>query len=732
MVQFKQKALTLAVASGIASFSATAQENAEIEEFVLEPIIIKGEKIERSVDDTLSSVSVATDEEMQLHADESLHDVMMRTPGVFTTEGNETFSIRGIPVDGLGAGSSDAVSVYVDEALQSRRAVTLAPTSLWDMEQVEIFRGAQSTTQGRNAMAGAIYLKSKDPTFERGAAVQANIGTYGEQGGSLMVNGGLIDDTLAGRLTFDYQEEDGYIYNEFLRKDANELRNVNTRGKLLLLPTDAVEALLTVQHSKNRQGNQSISKVDGVPQFYEVATNIDAFDKVEQTAITSAIDVRLDENWTLTSITSATQTDYEGLIDFDQSPSPRPDGASLNEEEQVLSQELRAGYDNGEGFRGHFGLYAAKTDRDREDVLGTTVVDFLGEEALLAVYEDGFRFNYNRFGDTELMNTAVFGEINWDFMPRWELIVGLRYDRERNETVDSTSIAPVTTFNGLDPDTDALIDGFMGAADPTVTEATYDAWLPKLGISYELAHNQTLGFVAQRAYRAGGASFNLATQESVEFDPEYTNNYEIAYRGGWMADRLRLTANIFWIDWKDQQVEVLTDPADADSVQVENAGESELKGVETLLAYDFNRLISLYTGIAYNDTEYTDFVTDTQDFTGQDFQGARTWMATAGSTFRFENGLSLNLEAVFHDDATTVYVTESDEASPMYKQVTDELRTDSYLLWNTSATYEVDQFLFTAYVRNIFDEQYMTNNQDESTADAGAPRTAGLAARYNF
>jgi outer membrane receptor protein involved in Fe transport len=37
--------------------------------------------------------------------------------------------------------------------------------SVWDVDSIEVYRGPQTTSQGANAIAGAIVVKTKDPTF---------------------------------------------------------------------------------------------------------------------------------------------------------------------------------------------------------------------------------------------------------------------------------------------------------------------------------------------------------------------------------------------------------------------------------------------------------------------------------------------------------------------------------------------------------------------------------------
>ncbi len=119
------------------------------------PITVTGEKIDRTLEKTQSSVVVVTDKNLREHGDKDLVDVFARTPGVYTQAGNETWGIRGVPVSGFDdqgpATLNGAVSVYVDGAVQPNRALTLSPVPLWDAEQIEVLLGPQSTTQGRNS-----------------------------------------------------------------------------------------------------------------------------------------------------------------------------------------------------------------------------------------------------------------------------------------------------------------------------------------------------------------------------------------------------------------------------------------------------------------------------------------------------------------------------------------------------------------------------------------------------
>lgn len=198
-MNFKNNTIALAVGSAVClSNSVWAAEPSTTLEIA--PITVTGEKINRTLEQTQSSVVVVTDKQLREKEDHSLIDVFARTPGVYNQSGNENWGIRGVPVSGFDdqgpATLNGAVSVFVDGAVQPNRALTLSPMPLWDVEQVEVFLGPQSTTQGRNSLAGAVVIQTKNPTFEPSFSAQTNVGNYNERGGAVAGGGSIVDDKM--------------------------------------------------------------------------------------------------------------------------------------------------------------------------------------------------------------------------------------------------------------------------------------------------------------------------------------------------------------------------------------------------------------------------------------------------------------------------------------------------------------------------------------------------------
>lgn len=666
---------------GAAAQAASAADTGEAAS--MESVIVKGQKIERPLEQTMSSVEVVTARDLAEHADVSLTDVMNRLPGMHTQSGNETWGIRGVPVAGFDdqgpATSNGAVSVYVDDAAQPHRLLTLSPLPLWDVEQVEVYRGSQSTMQGRNALAGAVVVQTRNPDYLPSLSARVNAGKYGERGASVAGGGAIVDGKVAGRFAADVQRSDGYIHNATLNSDANPLRSTSLRGKLLFQPAAGLDVLLTLAHARSKRGIQAVG---AGPRYYAVELNTSEFDELELDTATARIDYKLSPALTLTSITSASRGEYDSLLDFDQRPTALQE-AVRHHENRLANQEVRLAYKE-KGVQAQVGVYfgSVKNDlNDRLDFSGTTVGRLQG--------------------DTEVASRSLFGEVNWDVAPAWQLVAGLRYERERNDT--------------------NLVDEL--ASEPEVQQRKRsNELLPKLGVNHRLAQDQMVGVFAQRGFRSGGVNVRVGTSH-VPYDPEYTNTIEIAYRGAWLNKALQTSANLYYTDWKDQQVAMFG--AD-DELRVANAGHSRMRGIELGAEYRVTRAWKLLAGLSFSSTRYLDFVAYGDNLSGQAFIGAPRRKANVGVVYRASEGLQAGLDLVYQDGSASGYVTRENG------RVAQVRRSDDAAVANANLSYRMGPATLQAYVRNLFDRQYITNHQAGRVLDVSAPRTFGVALRYDM
>ncbi|MEM7730448.1 MAG: Plug domain-containing protein, partial [Pseudomonadota bacterium] len=152
-----------------------------------------GQKIDQTLAEVTSSVDVTTAEEIAREAIVDLYDIVDRIPNVTSSFGGLGFSIRGVDQRGI-AGSGSTLTIYVDDSPLSNQTTFFGPLDSWDLGQVEVYRGPQSTNFGRNALAGAIYVRTQDPTFDWDLNARGEVGDNGVRQGAIAGGGPIIDD----------------------------------------------------------------------------------------------------------------------------------------------------------------------------------------------------------------------------------------------------------------------------------------------------------------------------------------------------------------------------------------------------------------------------------------------------------------------------------------------------------------------------------------------------------
>ncbi|MEM9026579.1 MAG: TonB-dependent receptor, partial [Verrucomicrobiota bacterium] len=207
--------------------------------------------------------------------------------------------------------------------------------------------------------------------------------------------------------------------------------------------------------------------------------------------------------------------------------------------------------------------------------------------------------------------------------------------------------------------------------------------------------------------------------QNYQFDPEYTNNYELALRSQWFDKRLTVNANIFLTDWVDQQVSQQVSPNPLDTIIV-NAGESQIYGGELEVSANPVAGLEVFAAIGYAKTEFTDFMTGGDDFTGNVFPFAPEWTASFGGEYFFENGIFIGMDASYTDGS--------------FRDIenTPELDIPSRFLVNARLGYEFGNWGIFAYVSNAFDKQYWNRRDDDGTLRPGDPRQYGVVINWSL
>lgn len=220
-----------AFAQGAAAETATTP-NADEQSTAVEAVIVTGEKSSRTLQQTITSVAVTTAAKIERENIQTLYDVVNRTANMSETYGKTGFTIRGISNSNVSGGGTGGLStVYVDGAALPEQAVFSGPLEMWDIAQVEVLRGPQSTLQGRNSLAGAVIIRSTDPTFDYGFRARATVASGDERSIAFAGGGPLVAEQMAFRLAAEKKDSDGFLYNPVRHEDVDAVDNLSLRGK---------------------------------------------------------------------------------------------------------------------------------------------------------------------------------------------------------------------------------------------------------------------------------------------------------------------------------------------------------------------------------------------------------------------------------------------------------------------------------------------------------------------
>jgi len=747
----------------------------------IERIIVTGQKIARTLQETTTSVAVITSAQIEELNITNFKDTLDFTANAASKSWGG-FSIRGIDGQNVsGGGNSYLASVYVDGVSIPRSLISAGGFSTWDAAQVEILRGPQSTLQGRNSLAGAVVMNTVTPTDEWQTKYRLSLGQKGQQEAALATGGGIIEDQLAFRFSAEKKDIDGFNQNTTRDETSDYREDALYRLKFLLTPSQLpdLSIQLGVMHATNTRGTPSIDTPDaGSPFEQRVLTNNDLKESFYTVDMVSLVaEYNINDRWDFTAATA--YSDVDNGYDWDSDDTAQPIGQRVwDQTSTTFSQELRLTFDYDQ-FQGIVGAYYTE-----EKVAGNSVgialyslsdvgltsgflqasygLDAATADLVIGQYAafDPARTESSTSTFSKVTSFALFTDFAYQFNNQWELYGGLRWDHEKQENAGDTSIritnadlmpdpasylnTPYAAIAPLISGINILIGGIANnanGAEPLV-DASFNTLLPKLGLSYHWSDDLTTSFTMQKGYRSGGVGTNIARAETYQYDAEYTNNYEFSIRSAWLESALTVNANFFFIDWKDQQVTVQLSQITFDSV-TKNAGKSTVSGFELDVNYHINDEIKFYSSLGQAKSKFTDFIvevpngsdTTIYDLAGRSFSDSPQWTANIGVTYSDDDGFFADINANCANGAPE-YVNPYTQGEPEKNpdgtpNFEFDPQSDGRTLINMQLGYQWENVGVYLIARNVFDRQYIESNGSEFMT-LGQPRQVSLSLRGEF
>ncbi|MEM6453694.1 MAG: TonB-dependent receptor [Acidobacteriota bacterium] len=712
------------VAEDAAADGAVASDDTTI----TDEIVVTGGLLVDTLQDTPESVAVWQSDDLTDAGMGELQDIFNQTANAYPINNGEGFGIRGINHVSVGTGGTGELgSYYVDGVAITGLAKRVGPMQLWDVNQVEILRGPQTTNVGRNALAGAVVLNTQDPTFRTESRWRAGLADEATWDVAGMVNL-PVGESAALRVTAEAWNTDGFVTNPTRGEDDYDAReNLTLRGKFLYQPQqrDDLSVLLSLQYGDSTRGSDLVDLAD--KDAREVLSNLDAFEDNESLVASADVRWRINDTWQLRSITSFLDSDYDFFDDVGLGPGDGDAFTARDSIDRNWAQDVRFEYARG-NTRGVAGLYYTRVDND-----GLTATESLLIPAELGIpapflpfYSEPIQVRLDSPFDFDTTNAAAFTHWSWQAGEHWSFFAGLRYDYEEQDADQTTATRllsgiPDTRF--LPPELRAVIDsinaGLLALLGTTrsMTETDYDAFLPEFGVSYAWSDTVTTSLFYKRGYRAGGAELSLIGRRN-EFDPETLDMVELSMRALAQDGRLVLNANVYGGRWVDQQVTVQASDNVFDRL-TENVGESEIYGVEVDFSYRPQAPWNLYGSVGFAHTEFIDFDSAARgDLSGNRFSLAPEWTAALGANYRFANGFFVHGDLNYQGEAFGNVDNE------------DELTTDERTLLNLRVGYETARYSILGYITNATDEAYaisaFRNLDGRVLGKVGDPRQVGV------
>jgi iron complex outermembrane receptor protein len=653
-------------------------------------IVVTGTKQGSSVQETRQSVVVLRPEDTVGFL--QTFDAFTRVPNVVLTRENTLPTVRGLDGNGAALGGGGAVTgasarmtSYIDGVARTFSAVPDGFGSMWDLSQIEILRGSQSTTFGQNAVAGAMVQVTNDPAFKNEAALQAGARSAGATfNGAFMANAAL-SDKLAVRITgqeirgdgfVDYSTSGGRGLTVEDRKELSNERFSNYRAKILFAPTAQTSFIFAANRERSsRPYPNDLVAIDtpgkATPGPVSFVNNVN-------TVLSLTANHKFDDDLSVSGVLSrqTSTSAFKPPVVGNPDPSEYLD-FTFKLEQWAFEPKLLY---RQPGTRTTLLAGAYLTKRDRTD---------FGAPGTAFALEADDRSN----------SVSVFADATIQLASSLDVLVGGRYIEDNQKRV----------FSGF--------GGFF-AFDFDRREKLF---LPKVGLTYHVSADAAVSLLGYKGYNAGGGGVSFVTLTPYRFDKETADTAELAVRTNWLNGRLTVNANAFATRLRGQQTFAIG-PGGANDSIILNIDRSRTMGLELDVAYRLGDKSRVGVTIGHVATKIIDFGSAANNgYNGNEFANAPTLTANVYANVEVARDLMIGGNVQLSTAQFSGYENFAED------------RVDGYALANINASYALSGVTVQAYVNNIFDsyvEILRTTAFNEQFVRR--PRTFGINMTYRF
>lgn len=666
--------------------------------YMLEPVVVEAQKRDEYIQDVPMSIMAFSEKRLEESRIYDFRALDLATPNLsFRNVGSRSnfsfLSIRGLAT--ADSSQDPTVGVYIDD-IPITDLITLSSPAFFDMKQIEVLRGPQSTLWGVNTEGGAVLLHTKDPGNSWAGMVRTEAAINDTFLAQAALSGPIIEDKLYLGLAGGVDSTDGFIENVAPGGDHIGEEGIGGRMKVVWTPMDKLEIKLSVFGDETK-GDAGFVRMPFDRSVYNATygTDLDKFELsqddpgfAKRTSNTQAVNLKYETDWfDLVSVTSRRDVEMELSTDFDQTNI----GAARTRGDQEsdlteYSQELRF-------------VSPTYPDLPLEWIAG---VFYLNKENKQTLFLDfigmGTSQNFS-IADYDGYNLAGFGQATYRLMNgRLGLTAGLRYEQAKRE---------------LDRNDDFVAD-FSGSK-------TDSEWLPRFVIDYKLTDNDLVYVSAAKGWRNGGLNTTAPNAGTIEYDKETAWNYELGLKSGFFDNKLLLNAAAFYMAVDDYQESF---QQSIFAFYFGNAEEVTLKGFEIDVTAQPLPELMLEAAFGYTDAKYDKYqYSSTVNFDGKRVSNIPEWEFSLISQYTF-------LSSGFYMRGEFMAIGDS------YMDSANEYKQEGYQLYNARVGMMYENFDFYLFGENLSNEFYFIDanagNDGLFYGSVGKGRSIGMGLSMRF
>tara|TARA_B100001093_G_scaffold235748_1_gene225953 strand:- start:4040 stop:6400 length:2361 start_codon:yes stop_codon:yes gene_type:complete len=775
--------------------SALFAQNVVADSDSLNPIALEGVEVYsslRSVNEgDLAASAIIFNDELENMEGQHFSDLLYRVPNLNYAGGTSRpryFQIRG---EGSVSRYADQgpPSPYVGLILDGMDLSELGMiTSLFDMQQVEVLMGVQTSLFGASASSGLINFKTTDPTDEKGGYFMTQFGSYNTFTNGLVYNL-PFENGWKVRLVGHKNVSDGFKENEatwYTQKHSADRDETTLRLKLLK-ENEKFSQKYTIISSDfdngydnwapdNNTDNITYSNNPGKDSQKSQIFVADYKYKFDNQTLN--LNVGMSQNETLHSYDSDWGNyrfwlNYEGLDDdhdehgddddhdehgdddhdeheddhgdheeFDASTYDFFDSFARDIDTQTFDLRLKSNTNNNTNFDYVLGLYQSKYDETTD---GSGYI-FGGSSTSLS---SGY----------DIATNALYGELAYNFKNQSTLALGFRHESR-----------DIDYFDFVNQGADFELDG---------------DWNTSFKLSYEVHSIDNLHWYiyAAEGYHPAGINQNpYLDMEDKTYDDEIYTDITTGIR--WYTDNVKLHTSLFYLEHDGHIFEASEqlDPGNPNAFAFfkQNADSGYEYGTETSGEFQFTNKLSMGLSLGYmsseihfgdhddhgdehgdhddhdehGDDDHDEHGDDDHDEHGDDDDhdehGDDDHDDHSGHEGHAEHGkkahapnwnYSLTFNYNFTNTSSLMFEFAGKDAF-IFDSTHDEYESEPYHLFNMYYSHSFDKVKLGLFAKNILNESYADRgfifgleppHYDEKLYKSyGPPREIGMSLTYSF